>query len=135
MPKACANCFATSVLPTPVGPENRKQPIGLSGWPKPERAIFTADTSTSIAASCPKIWRFSVSDRVFSACLSSCDTVVSGMRATLAIMRSISPLSMCAKRCAGCFIRCAAPASSIISIALSGRKRSLMYFADNSAAA
>ena len=30
-----ASCRATSVLPTPVGPENRKEPIGLSGLPSP----------------------------------------------------------------------------------------------------
>src|SRR5438067_7103235 len=31
------SCFASSVLPTPVGPEKRKLPIGLVGEPNPER--------------------------------------------------------------------------------------------------
>ena len=39
-PSVAASCFATSVLPTPVGPENRKQPIGFSGSPSPARAIL-----------------------------------------------------------------------------------------------
>ena len=30
MPSVYASCSATSVLPTPVGPENRNEPIGLS---------------------------------------------------------------------------------------------------------
>ena len=56
------------------------------------------------------------------------------MRAILAMMSSISlsPITFF------CFdfgnIRCAAPASSITSIALSGKCLSLIYFADNSAA-
>ena len=29
-----ASCFASSVLPTPVGPVNRKHPAGRSGWPE-----------------------------------------------------------------------------------------------------
>ena len=46
-----ANCFATSVLPTPVGPENRKEPIGLSILPRPALAILIDAASASIAGS------------------------------------------------------------------------------------
>ena len=35
MPSVKASCFATSVLPTPVGPENRNEPIGLSAFAEP----------------------------------------------------------------------------------------------------
>src|SRR3954466_7726635 len=45
MPRMKANCFATSVLPTPVGPENRKEPIGLSGFPRPDRALLFGGAS------------------------------------------------------------------------------------------
>ena len=32
-----ANCLQISVLPTPVGPANKNDPIGLSTCAKPER--------------------------------------------------------------------------------------------------
>ena len=35
LPRCSASCLASSVLPTPVGPVNRKQPAGRSGWPRP----------------------------------------------------------------------------------------------------
>ena len=54
----CASCLATSVFPTPVGPENRKQPIGFSGWPKPERESLIVLASVSMAVSCPKTTSF-----------------------------------------------------------------------------
>jgi len=41
-----ASCLATSVLPTPVGPENRNEPIGLSGSRRPARLSFMALAST-----------------------------------------------------------------------------------------
>ena len=31
MPSALASCLASSVLPTPVGPVKRNEPIGFSG--------------------------------------------------------------------------------------------------------
>ena len=37
------NCFASSVFPTPVGPENKKLPIGFSGLPRPARESLIAD--------------------------------------------------------------------------------------------
>ena len=53
MPMMKDSCFATSVLPTPVGPENKKDPIGLSVLPKPARAILIAEANASIAGSWP----------------------------------------------------------------------------------
>jgi hypothetical protein len=38
-------------LPTPVGPENRKQPVGFCGLPSPLRAILIAEDNASIALS------------------------------------------------------------------------------------
>src|SRR6266478_6472673 len=70
-PSAAASCFATSVLPTPVGPAKRKEPTGFSGWPSPARARRIAETTVSMAWSCPKtrslmsrsrVWRRSRSE-------------------------------------------------------------------------
>ena len=38
-PIVSASCRVTSVLPTPVGPENRNDPTGRRSSPNPERAI------------------------------------------------------------------------------------------------
>ena len=56
MPRAFASCLASSVLPTPVGPAKRKQPMGFSGSRRPERASLMAPATASHAASWPKIW-------------------------------------------------------------------------------
>src|SRR5471032_177228 len=134
MPRMKASCLATSVLPTPVGPENRKEPIGLSVLPRPARAILIADASASIAGSWPNTTLRRSRSMVCSLLRSSWLTVCGGMRAILAMMSSISVLPMVFF----CFdfgrMRCAAPASSITSMALSGRWRSLMKRAASSAA-
>ena len=51
MPKRKANCLDTSVLPTPVGPVNKNDPIGLVSSRNPERAILIAAVNCSTAAS------------------------------------------------------------------------------------
>ncbi len=66
---------------------------------------------------------------------SSLETFAGGMRAIFATISSISALPMVFLRLLATRMRWAAPASSITSIALSGRCRSLMYLADSSAAA
>ncbi len=135
MPIVKASCLATSVLPTPVGPENRNEPIGLSGLPSPERAILIAAASASIAGSWPNTTFLRFRSRFFNCARSSLDTVCGGMRAILAMISSTSFLPIVFF----CFdfgrMRCAAPASSMTSIALSGRWRSLMNLAESSAAA
>ena len=50
---ASARAFATSVFPTPVGPRNRNEPIGLAGSFKPTRPLFTAFATALTASSCP----------------------------------------------------------------------------------
>ena len=52
-PSAFASCLESSVLPTPVGPVNRKQPIGRSTPESPARPRLTARTTVLIAASWP----------------------------------------------------------------------------------
>ena len=46
-----ANCLLTSVLPTPVGPENKNEPTGFSSTLKPARASFIAEDNFSTASS------------------------------------------------------------------------------------
>lgn len=48
-----ANCLESSVLPTPVGPTKRKEPIGRFGVPSPTRLRRIALAILSTAASCP----------------------------------------------------------------------------------
>ena len=50
MPSCSASWRVTSVLPTPVGPASRKQPIGFCVSPRPERAILIDAASASIAS-------------------------------------------------------------------------------------
>ena len=45
--------FASSVLPTPVGPKNRNEPIGLLGSFNPTLPLFIAFATASTASSCP----------------------------------------------------------------------------------
>src|SRR5881394_3070551 len=90
MPRMNASWRATSVLPTPVGPLNRNEPIGLSGRPRPERAILIAAARASIAGSWPKTTLFRSRSSVFSFERSSLDTEAGGMRAILATISSTS---------------------------------------------
>ena len=107
----------------------------MSALPRPERAILTAEAKTSKALSCPKTTLFKSRSKVCNLPRSSLDTLAGGMRAILATMSSISVLLMVFLRLDTGSMRCAAPASSMTSMALSGKWRSLMYLALNSAAA
>ena len=62
--KLSASALASSVLPTPVGPRNKKEPIGLLGSliPALERMIDSVTSST--ASSCPT----TLSWRILSRC-------------------------------------------------------------------
>ncbi|CJN28670.1 Uncharacterised protein [Streptococcus pneumoniae] len=51
--KDWANVFASSVLPTPVGPKKMKEPIGRFGSLIPARARRTASDTKLTASSCP----------------------------------------------------------------------------------
>ena len=107
----------------------------MSGLPRPERAILMAAASASIAGSWPKTTLFRSRSSVFSLPRSSLDTLAGGMRAILATISSTSARVMVFFCLFLGRMRCAAPASSMTSMALSGRWRSLMYLADSSAAA
>ncbi|MCY1531291.1 hypothetical protein D9M68_665120 [compost metagenome] len=122
-------------MPTPVGPENRKAPIGFSGLPRPERAILMAADRASMALSWPKTTVFRSRSSVASLLRSSLETDCGGMRAILDTMFSMSTLPITFFWRERGSRRCAAPASSMTSMALSGKWRSLMKRADSSAAA
>ena len=79
-----------------------------------------------MASSWPKTTRFSGASRSFSTSASSLETFLGGMRAILATTASISLAPMVLRRWLSGSRCCAAPASSITSIALSGSLRSLM---------
>ena len=49
MPSVLLNCLAASVLPTPVGPENKYEPIGFPSSRRPALASFIEDDNSSIA--------------------------------------------------------------------------------------
>ncbi len=76
----------TSVLPTPVGPENKNEPTGRRSSPKPERAILMADASAPIARSWPKITSFRSRSMLRSTSRSEADTFFGGIRAIFATM-------------------------------------------------
>ena len=50
---ASVTAFASSVLPTPVGPKNINEPIGLSTDLSPDLARITASVTASTASFCP----------------------------------------------------------------------------------
>ncbi len=55
---AAASALASSVLPTPVGPRNRKEPIGLSGSLIPAFERMIASVTFVTPSSCPitRLW-------------------------------------------------------------------------------
>jgi hypothetical protein len=136
-PSTRAICLASSVLPTPVGPEKRNDPTGFSGGRSPERASLIVATALEIAASCPKITACSSRSSPASCVLSSAETLLGGILAMRATMFSIAcaPTSGGGAGGGAAASRACAPASSITSMALSGRCRSLMCLPASSAAA
>jgi hypothetical protein len=48
-----ANAFASSVLPTPVGPRNMNEPVGRFGSATPARLRRTASETAVTACRCP----------------------------------------------------------------------------------
>ena len=109
--------------------------MGLSSSRKPERDILIAELSASIAGSWPKIVSFRSRSSVRRDLRSDAETLFAGILAIFAtIFSTISTVTRSLRSSAGRSLRFA-PASSMTSIALSGSRRSLMCFADSSAAA
>ncbi len=92
-PSVNASWRVTSVLPTPVGPENRNEPTGRRSSPSPERAILMAEASAPIARSWPKITSFRSRSMLRSTSRSEAETFFGGMRAIFATMFWMSSTS------------------------------------------
>ncbi len=92
-PRWRASCFASSVLPTPVGPVKRKHPAGLSGWPRPARARLIDVATCRTASLCPNTTRLSASSSPLSRSRSEAVACFSGMRAIRATTCSMSSIS------------------------------------------
>ncbi len=60
---ASASAFVSSVFPTPVGPRNMNEPIGLFGSFKPTLALLTALEIDFTASSCPITLLWSMDSR------------------------------------------------------------------------
>ena len=73
-----ARALHSSVLPTPVGPRKRKQPVGRSGSFRPTRPRRTARATAFTASSWPTTRRWRASSRWSSRWLSAWVRVVTG---------------------------------------------------------
>ena len=124
--KYSARHLASSVLPTPVGPKNRKDPIGLSGSFSPARLLWIALTIVSMASSCPMMRSLSLSLMWNSLTPSDSATLFTGIPVILDTTVAMSS-ALTTPFFAPAFIRTSEPASSIASIALSGRNWSGKY--------
>ena len=65
---ASASALESSVFPTPVGPKNIKEPIGLFGSFNPTRPRLIAFATIFTASSCPITLFFNVSSRPSRRC-------------------------------------------------------------------
>ena len=74
-----ASAFASSVLPTPLGPRNRNDPMGLPGSRRPTRPRRTARDTARTASSCPTTRSASRSSILRSLSLSASSILLTGM--------------------------------------------------------
>ena len=88
--RACASALASSVLPTPVGPRNRKLPMGRLGLAMPARLRRMASLTLVTASSCPMTRWCSTSSRCSSFSRSPSTSFSTGMPVQRATMRAIS---------------------------------------------
>ena len=76
---ASASALDISVFPTPVGPKNRKDPIGLPASFKPTRPRRTARATALTASSCPTTRLWSVFSSFFRRAASSSVSLLTGI--------------------------------------------------------
>ena len=87
-----ARALVSSVLPTPVGPKNINEPIGLFLSLSPTLALLIALARTSIASSCPITLAFKSLSRFFSFSVSVSVSFVAGIFVQLDTTAHISSL-------------------------------------------
>jgi len=92
---ASAKAFASSVLPTPVGPINKNEPIGLFGSFNPTLPLLIAFATAETASSCPTTLLWRLSSRCFSFSFSVSDILLTGIPVHVAITCAISSLFNC----------------------------------------
>ncbi len=85
-----ASVLASSVLPTPVGPRNRKEPMGLLGslMPALERMMASATFSTASSWPTTRLCRSASRFRIFA--FSLWVSLATGMPVHLEMIRAIS---------------------------------------------
>ncbi len=127
--------MAISVLPTPVDPTNSKDATGLLFSFKPALERLIDLTTISTALSCPYISDFISESKVCNISISLLEIVTSGILAIDETTFSISFSDICTVMSSSLqFILAEAPASSITSIALSGKNLSFIYLLESLAA-
>ena len=93
-----ASARASSVLPTPVGPRNRKVPIGRSGSDSPARERRSAFETASTASSWPTT-RWCRRSSIFSSlAISASIRRETGMPVHFATTSATSSASTCSRR-------------------------------------
>ena len=88
--KNSASALVSSVLPTPVGPKNKKLPIGLCSSDIPALDLRIAFATEAIALSCPTTLSLILFSTVNSFCFSPCIILSSGMPVIFATTLDIS---------------------------------------------
>ena len=88
--RASARALASSVLPTPVGPRNRKEPMGRSGSAMPARERRIASLTRRTASSWPTTRWWRMSSRWSSFSRSPSISLATGMPVQRSMMRAIS---------------------------------------------
>src|SRR5436309_145452 len=99
--RVAASARASSVFPTPVGPRNRKEPMGRLGSLMPARARTTASATARTASSWPTTRWCSSSSRRRSFCISPSISFETGMpvhRETTSAMSCSSTSSLMSRR-------------------------------------
>ena len=87
---ASANALDNSVLPTPVGPKNRKEPIGLFGSCNPTLPLFIALATALTASSWPTTRLCKILSNLRSFSLSFCASFWTGIFVQLETTSAIS---------------------------------------------
>ena len=87
---ASANAFASSVLPTPVGPKNKNEPIGLFGSFNPTLPLLIAFATAETASSCPTTLLCKLSSRCLNFSFSVSDILLTGIPVQVDITPAIS---------------------------------------------
>ncbi len=116
-----ASALASSVLPTPVGPRNRNEPVGRLGSLRPARERRTESATVATARFCPMMRLPSSASRLSSFSVSPCMSLPTGMPVHAEITAAMSSSVTCSFTMRG-----SVGASSACSASVRSRSRVLM---------